>query len=103
MAGKEKDKKSKVVAKVKVPSARKRELQDIRRRARNRTCTSQVKTAVRGFREALEEGSAEDPVLKLQAVYALVDKGVKKGIVPANRANRTKSRLAKKLVSLQKD
>lgn len=99
MAGKEK---GKAEVKARVPSARKRELQDIRRRARNRTCNSQVKTAVRGFRETLAEGSLEDTTLKLQAVYALVDKGVKKGIVPANRANRTKSRLAKKLLTLQK-
>lgn len=99
MAGKEKEK---VQVKTKVPSARKRELQDIRRRARNRACTSQVKTAVRSFREALVEGSVEETTLKLQTIYALVDKGVKKGIVPANRANRTKSRLAKKLLTLQK-
>lgn len=99
MAGKEKEKEK---IKTRVPSARKRELQDIRRRARNRTCTSQVKTAVRHFCEALAKGSTEETALKLQTIYALVDKGVKKGIVPANRANRTKSRLAKKLLTLQK-
>lgn len=100
MAGQEKGKK--VEVKERVPSARKRELQDIRRRARNRTCISQVKTAVRGFREAFTEGSVDESALKLQSVFALVDKGVKKGIVPAGRANRTKSRLAKKLLTLQK-
>lgn len=98
MAGKE----EKVKVKVRVPSARKRQLQDIRRRERNRDCNSQVKTAVRRFRESFETGSLENTAVKLQAMFSTVDKGVKKGVVPANRASRLKSRLAKKLLTLQK-
>jgi small subunit ribosomal protein S20 len=80
----------------KTPSALKRALQSQERKLANRSFRSRVLTAIRSFEAALkeQEGNVQD---KLQLVYSLMDKGVKRGIYKANKANRTKSRLAIKI------
>lgn len=94
---KEADKKKDV--KARRPSAQKRDMQAEKRRLRNREHKSRVRTAVRQFDESLVKG--DDAVIqeKLNAVYSLMDKGVKGGVFKPNKASRTKSRLAARAVS----
>ena len=73
--------------KAKRPSALKRDLQSQKRRSRNR--------AIRGFETSLAQKQAPEVVKeKLNRVYSLMDKAVKKGVYKAQKAARTKSRLS---------
>jgi small subunit ribosomal protein S20 len=90
MATAPKDKKKKE----KRPSALKRDLQSERRRLRNRSFRSSVNTAIRSLEKTLsEKEGAEKVQAKLQEIYSIVDKGVKRGIFKAQKGARTKSRL----------
>lgn len=90
----------KKTAKVKKPSALKRNLQNQKNRLRNRSYRSEVLTAVRNLTTSLtKKEPIEKATEKLNAVYSLMDKGVKKGVFKANKAARTKSRLASRLVA----
>jgi small subunit ribosomal protein S20 len=84
-------------AKVKQPTAKKRAFQDVERNMRNRVYKSRVRTALRHFESTLEAGAAESSQEALNAVFSLMDKGVKKGIFKQNKASRVKSRLSSKL------
>lgn len=77
-------------AKNKRPTAQKRIIQSKKREMKNRIFNSTVKTAIR----SLQASPSQE---KLNSVYSLVDKGVKKGVVKANKASRVKSKLQKKL------
>lgn len=90
---KETDKDAKKVAKVKTPTPLKRDLQNEKKRLRNRAFKSSVRTAVRNFEDALPKGDAAEIKKSLSEVFSLMDKGVKKGIFKLNKASRTKSRL----------
>lgn len=76
------------------PSALKRDMQAEKARLRNKMFRSKVKTAIRSFEE---ESKTESAQTRLNEVYSLMDKGVKKGVYTRNKASRTKSRLAVKL------
>lgn len=89
----------KEAAKTKRPTALKRDIQNQKRRARNRSAKSQIKTVIRHFEESLKDKDGAAQAECLSAAYRLLDKGHKKGIIPANAASRTKSRLAAKLVA----
>lgn len=82
------------VKKVKRPTALKRDIQNEKKRLRNKAFKSQVRTAIRNFEEIVSKGEAEAVKEKLDAVYSLMDKGVKRGVFKINKASRTKSRLA---------
>jgi small subunit ribosomal protein S20 len=89
---KAKDKKE--AAKVKRPSALKRDLQNEKRRLRNRSFRSSVSTAIRSLKGSLEKKEGVELVKqKLSAIYSLVDTGVKKHVFKPKKAARTKSRL----------
>jgi small subunit ribosomal protein S20 len=76
------------------PSALKRALQSEQRRLRNRTQRASLLTAIRSFEGSLTKKEAAETVRKkLNLVYSLMDKGVKKGVFTVNKAARTKSRL----------
>ena len=90
MAEKEQAKK----AKVKRPTPLKRDLQNEKRRLRNKSFKSGVRTAIRSFDETLSKGDSAAIRQKLDEVYSLMDKGVKRGIFKLNKASRTKARLA---------
>jgi small subunit ribosomal protein S20 len=79
---------------VKKPSALKRDVQSERRRLRRRAFKSGVSTAIRSLESSLSKKEAPDVTkAKLDAIYSLMDKGVKKGVFKVNKASRTKSRL----------
>ncbi len=92
---------SKKKAPVKKPTALKRDIQSEKRRLRNRSHRSSVLTAIRGFESAVAKKEAPEAVkTKLNSVYSLMDKGVKKGVYKANKAARTKSRLTARFSAL---
>ncbi len=80
--------------KTKKPTALKRDEQSIARNLRNRSFKSKVSTAVRSFEDVISKKDSSSIKAKLDAVYSLMDKGVKKGIYKLNKANRVKSRLS---------
>jgi small subunit ribosomal protein S20 len=79
-------------------SALKRVRQNERRRLRNRTVRSKVRTAVKTARTALGSAGAETPALVSDAIRAL-DKAVSKGVIHRNTAARKKSALARRLAA----
>lgn len=81
---------SKEAKKKKMPTALKRDKQNEKRRIRNKAIKSRIRTSMKSLITAIDskEGVAE----KLSNLYSLMDKGVKKGIVKKNKANRIKSR-----------
>lgn len=81
-------------------SAIKRAKQDERRRLRNRSAMSEMRTAIKKFRQLAIEKKAEDARTALPMVYALIDRTRKKGVIHANTAARYKSRLARVLTRL---
>jgi small subunit ribosomal protein S20 len=84
----------KVEAKVKKPSALKRDLQSEKKRLRNRSYRASVLTSIRTLEGSLAQKDAPEAVkTKLNAIYSLMDKGVKSGIFKPNKAARTKARL----------
>ena len=75
------------------PTALKRDMQSQKRNLRNRSFKAKVSTAVRSLHETIAKKDPNDTKLKLNDVYSLMDKGVKKGIFKMNKASRVKSRL----------
>ena len=85
----------KPAAKQKKPSALKRDLQNEKRRLCNRSYRASVLTSIRSLESALNEKEAPEAVkTKLNAIYSLMDKGVKRGVYKPQKAARTKSRLS---------
>ena len=79
------------------PSALKRDIQSERRRLRNKTYKSTVSSAIKSFQTSLSQADTAGTKEKFELVCSLMDKGVKKGIFPKNKANRTKSNLSQKV------
>lgn len=93
---KQEDKKDK---KVKRPTAIKRDLQNLKRRDENKAYKSRVRTAIRTFHDSLTKEDEANKKAALNEVYSLLDKCVKTGVFKLNKASRTKSRLAARLVA----
>ncbi len=85
---------TKKTTKEKRPTPLKRDLQNERRRLRNKSFKSSVRTAVRHFEESLPKGDQAEIKKHLDEVYSMMDKGVKRGVFKLNKASRTKARLA---------
>jgi len=84
-------------------SAIKRNRQNAKRRLRNRVVRGKARSFVKKARMALEAGELENArVATLQAVSAL-DKAAEKGVIHKNNAARRKSRLMRKLASIEKE
>lgn len=91
---------AKVEKKERRPQALKRADQSEKRRLINKSFKSQVRTVVREFEVALDSKNAQLQQSSLNAIYSLMDKGVKKGIYKSNTASRTKARMAARLAKL---
>ncbi|HOE88710.1 MAG: 30S ribosomal protein S20 [Spirochaetes bacterium ADurb.Bin315] len=74
-------------------SAEKRERQNRKRRLRNRSTKSTMKTAIRKFNEAVASGDVESAGATLATSLKLIDSTASKGVIHKNTANRKKSRL----------
>jgi small subunit ribosomal protein S20 len=72
--------------------------QSERRRLRNRTVRSKLRTAVKTARTALGTTATDARAVVSEAIRAL-DKAVTKGVVHPNTAARKKSALARRLVA----
>ncbi len=79
------------------PSALKRDIQSEKRRQKNKTYKSTVSSAIKSFQQSVSQKDAAAIQEKYSLVCSLMDKGVKKGIFPKNKANRTKSNLSQEV------
>ena len=68
-----------------------------KRRQRNKSVRSAVRTAVRRFREAVEAGDAEKATQLQRAAGRALDKAASKGVIHKNQAANKKSALAQAL------
>jgi small subunit ribosomal protein S20 len=67
-----------------------------KRRLRNKSVKSSVKTAIRKFREAAEAGDREKATILLRDASKKLDKAASKGVIHANQAANKKSAMAKR-------
>ncbi|HVW79413.1 MAG TPA: 30S ribosomal protein S20 [Mycobacteriales bacterium] len=77
-----------------IKSQIKRNKQNEAARLRNKAVKSELKTAVRRFRDAAESGDAEKATTELRTASRLLDKAVSKGVIHANQAANRKSAMA---------
>jgi small subunit ribosomal protein S20 len=82
-------------------SAKKRVRQNAKRRAINRARKSQVKTQIKHFEAALENGDVEAASEQYKLVAQKLDKVAATSTMHKRTAAREKSRLAKRLNSLK--
>ena len=68
-----------------------------KRRQRNKSVRSSVRTAVRRFREAAEAGDAEKATELQRAAAKALDKAAGKGVIHKNQAANRKSAMAKRV------
>ena len=81
-------------------SAQKRIRQNEKRRLRNKSVRTAMRTVVKNCRQALESGDAEAAAEKLRAAERSLRGAASRGIIPKARADRTVSRLAKRFNAL---
>lgn len=82
-------------------SAAKRHRQSEKRRIKNKGVRSQVRTGVKRVLAAVKENDQDAAGVALRDFSKLIDTAAGKGIYPRNTAARKKSRLARKVNSLQ--
>ncbi|MFB4277859.1 MULTISPECIES: 30S ribosomal protein S20 [unclassified Nonomuraea] len=83
-----------------IKSQIKRNKQNEKARLRNKAVKSSLKTAVRKFREAAEQGNAEQAVALQRVAARQLDKAVSKGVIHKNQAANRKSAIAKQAAAL---
>lgn len=71
-----------------------------KRRQRNKSVKSSVKTAIRKFREAAEAGETEKAVELQRAAARALDKAASKGVIHKNQAANRKSAIAKRVAKI---
>lgn len=82
-------------------SAEKRHRQNLEQRARNRGHRSRLRTAIKNLRTAVQSGDAAKAREILPQTLSVIDKIAQKGVIHSNAADRYKSRLAKRVATLQ--
>ena len=75
-------------------SAKKRARQSIKRRARNKSVISNLKSSVKAYETALESGEGSKDLL-LRKVISLYDKAAAKGVIHKRNASRNISKISK--------
>ena len=83
-----------------IKSQIKRIKQNEKRHERNKAVKTNLKTAVRKFREAAEAGDKDAAVALGQDAARKLDKAASKGVIHKNQAANRKSSIAKKASSL---
>ena len=71
-----------------------------KRRQRNKSVKSSVRTAVRRFREAVEAGDTDKATELQRAAARALDKAASKGVIHKNQAANRKSAIAKRVDTL---
>ncbi|MGI6469593.1 MAG: 30S ribosomal protein S20 [Syntrophomonadaceae bacterium] len=69
-------------------------------RLRNKANKSRLKTAIKKYEQALQDGDVETARQRLIAATSLIDKNVSKGIMHRNTAARRKSVMARRFNAL---
>jgi len=80
-----------------IKSQIKRNRQNEKRRLRNKSVKSSLKTAVRKFNEATAAGDVETATALMRDASRKLDKAVSKGVIHKNQAANRKSSIAKRL------
>ncbi|OZV84333.1 30S ribosomal protein S20 [Micromonospora echinospora] len=83
-----------------IKSQIKRNRQNEKRRLRNKSVKSSLKTAVRKFHEAVAAGDTEKATVLMRDASRKLDKAVSKGVIHANQAANRKSAIAQRVHSL---
>lgn len=81
-------------SKTKRPTAKKRDIQNAKRRLHNRSFKSRMKTAVRSFENEVTQKNETEAKTRLKTVFSFLDKGVKMGIYKLNKVSRLKSKFS---------
>jgi small subunit ribosomal protein S20 len=82
-----------------IKSQIKRNKQNEKRRLRNKSVKSSLKTAIRKFNEATEAGDTETATALMRDASRKLDKAATKGVIHKNQAANRKSAIAKRLES----
>ena len=83
-----------------IKSQIKRNRQNEKRRLRNKSVKSSLKTAIRKFNEATEAGDTENAGTLLRDASRKLDKAVSKGVIHKNQAANRKSAIAKRAAQI---
>ena len=86
-----------------IKSQKKRIITNEKARMRNRAYRSQLKTAIRATREAVEAGNGEEAFALSQKACRLLDVAASKGIIHKNQAANRKSNLMKLVNTVASD
>ena len=81
-------------SKTKRPTAKKRDIQNEKRRLQNRSFKSRVKTAVRSFEKEVKAKNETEAKAQLNTIYSFFDQGVKRGIYKLNKVSRLKGKFS---------
>ena len=84
-----------------IKSQIKRNKQNEKARQRNKAVKSELKTAVRKFREAADAGNADEATLAMRTAATKLDKAASKGVIHKNQAANRKSAIAKRAEALK--
>lgn len=82
-------------------SAKKRLRQNVTRNAHNRAVKSNVRGHVRKVRTAVAAGNVEESEAAFRTATKKLDQAAAKGVIHANAAARTKSRLSKAVKAIK--
>lgn len=83
-----------------IKSAKKRVLVTEKKTMQNKTVKSALKTTIKKFLAAVNEGNKEQAIALYPETVSAIDSAVTKGILHKNNAANKKAKLAKKLASL---
>ena len=83
-----------------IKSQIKRNRQNERAHERNKAVRTELKTYVKRFREAVDEGDRETAEAAYRVAARKLDKAASKGVVHANNAAHRKSKMASRLAAL---
>ncbi|UDY24812.1 30S ribosomal protein S20 [Nocardioides sp. Kera G14] len=83
-----------------IKSQIKRNKQALKAQERNKSVKSELKSAVRRFREAAEAGDKDVALTAAREAGKKLDKAASKGVIHANQAANRKSSIFKKAASL---
>ncbi len=82
-----------------IKSQIKRNRQNERRRLRNKSVKSSLKTAIRKFDAAIEAGDTETATALMRDASRKLDKAASKGVIHKNQAANRKSAIARRLLT----
>jgi small subunit ribosomal protein S20 len=83
-----------------IKSQIKRNRQNEKRRVRNKSVKSSLKTAIRKFHESATTGDVETTTALLREATRKLDQAASKGVIHANQAANRKSAIARRLAAL---